>query len=158
MHNKLLITIFITLSFSTVAVYAKETSEIKFEKLPVDVQVSALKHLYLSNITKVKVIQDKGVTKYKIESENNDISKDISFAVNGLVLEIKQGMQYAQLPIAVRQAINNVYPKINITEVESLQEFYFDLKGEVNGKAIEFKVLPLGNIKDEEDKESDKKN
>ncbi|WP_340121363.1 PepSY-like domain-containing protein [Methylobacter svalbardensis] len=147
MYKKLLITTFVTLTFSA-AVYAEETREITFEKLPEVVQSSALKHQVRSSITKVEAIQDKGITKYEIESKNDGISKDITFAANGLVMEIEQGMQFAQLPLAAQNAIKKGYPEIKITEVESIQEFFFDVEGDVKGKSVEVKVLASGDIKD----------
>jgi len=150
MYKKLLITTFVSLTFSA-AVYAEETREITFEKLPGVVQASALKHLVRSSITKIEAIQDEGITKYEIESKNDSISKDITFAANGLVMEIEQGMQFAQLPLAAQNAIKKDYPKIKITEVESVQEFYFDVDGNnVDGKSVEVKVLASGDIKDDD--------
>lgn len=150
MYKKLLITTFVSLTFSA-AVYAEETREITFEKLPGVVQASALKHLVRSSITKIEAIQDEGITKYEIESKNDGISKDITFAANGLVMEIEQGMQFAQLPLAAQNAIKKAYPKIKITEVESVQEFYFDVDGNnVDGKSVEVKVLASGDIKDDD--------
>jgi len=150
MYKKLLITTFVSLTFSA-AVYAEETREITFEKLPGVVQASALKHLVRSSITKIEAIQDEGITKYEIESKNDGISKDITFAANGLVMEIEQGMQFAQLPLAAQNVIKKDYPKIKITEVESVQEFYFDVDGNnVDGKSVEVKVLASGDIKDDD--------
>jgi len=66
-------------------------------------------------------------------------------------MEIEQGMQFAQLPLAAQNAIKKDYPKIKITEVESVQEFYFDVDGNnVDGKSVEVKVLASGDIKDDD--------
>lgn len=156
MYKKLFITICAALTFS-VAVFAEESSEISFEKLPKKVQESALKHLVRSSINKVEAIKDEGITKYEIESKNDGISKDITFADNGQIMEIEQLMQFEQLPLAAQNAIKKDYPKIKITEIESVQAFYFDIEGDVEGKSIEFKVLASGDIEDEDDKASDKK-
>ncbi len=155
MKNNLLITTFVALSFST-SVYAEESKEISFNSLPKAVQASALNHMLHNSITKVEAIKDEGITKYEIESKNDGISKDISFADNGYVLEIEQSMEFSQLPIAAQQAVKKDYPAIKITEVESVQEFYFDVEGQVKGKDLEFKVLASGDIEDEEGKASDK--
>ncbi len=148
MKNRLLITTLTTLSFSTL-LYAEESKTVSFDNLPKAVQASALKHLMQSSITKVEAIEDDGITQYEIESMNDGVSKDITFAGNGFVLEIEQGMAFSQLPAAAQQAVKKEYPAIKITEVESVQEFYFDVEGEVDGKPLEFKVLASGDIEDD---------
>lgn len=144
------------MSFST-TLYAEQSNEIPFNQLPEIVQTSALKHVQRTHINKVEVIQDKGITQYEIESKTGGISKDITFAANGMVMEIEQAMPFAQLPIAAQQAVKKEHPNIKITEVERVQEFYFDVEGETNGQSLELKVFASGSIEDEEDKEPNKK-
>ena len=143
-------TTFFVLSCSSI-VYAEETSETTFEKLPETVQKSALKHLVRSSITKVEAIKDEGITKYEIESKNDGIGKDITFADNGSVMEIEQTLKFEELPSAAQNAIKRDYPKLNITKLENVQEFYFDVEGDEKGKSVEFKVLASGDIKDEDE-------
>lgn len=152
--NNLLKSIIISLSLST-AVYAEESTAITFNDLPLTVQSSALKHLLRSSITRVELIKDNGFTEYEIESKNKGINKDVSFAANGMVLEIEQSLSFSQLPDAVQKAINSKYPNIKIKSLEKVQEFSFDVEGAVDGKPIEIKILASGDIKDEQTNNKD---
>ncbi|MBL1320724.1 MAG: hypothetical protein COA63_006635 [Methylophaga sp.] len=148
MSKKVFISAIVTL-FCSATLHAEQTKEISFGQLPKIVQSSALKHIVQTGIKKVEVIQDEGITKYEIESKTDGIIKDISFATNGMVLEIEQSMQFTQLPIVAQQAVKKEYPNIKITEVESVQEFYFDVEGDDTGKLLELKVFASGDIEDD---------
>ena len=150
MSKKLIVTAFAAISFS-VACNAEETTTITFEKLPSPVRESALKHLLPSSIKKVEAIDDDGITIYEIESEIDGVNKDITFAANGSVMEIEQSMSFAQLPLAAREKISKRYPKLKITKVESVQDFYFDVDGEDHGKSVELKVSASGALEEDDD-------
>lgn len=154
MHQKYLVTIVTALVFAT-AVNAEETQNITYAQLPKAVQSAALKHLDRSSITKVEAIQEEGSVKYEIESTHNGIGKDITFASDGSILEIEQAVKFKELPAAVQNTIKKRYPKLDITELESVQTFFFNVEGTQAGKSVEFKVLASGKMVDENDEEDE---
>ena len=81
---------------------------------------------------------------------------DITFARNGEILEIEKVISFAALPEDSRAEIKKDYPGIKIQEIESVQKFYYDVEGTVDGKEIQFKVMATGDIEGESE-EGDQK-
>jgi len=140
--------------------YAEDTKEIKFKELPANVQNAALKHVQKENITEVELIIEEDTIKYEIESKENGISKEITIAKDGNILEIEQEIAFSKLPIEAQSEIKEAYPNIEIEEIEAVKLFYYEVEGVVNGKTVEFKVFATGEIEievndDDDDDEDD---
>ncbi|PCJ43228.1 MAG: hypothetical protein COA81_04070 [Alphaproteobacteria bacterium] len=143
-------------TFMAASLHAEETKVIKFGGMPAIVQQSVLLHTKKKNIIKVELIRDEGVIKYEIETINKAVGMDITFARNGEILEIEKVISFAALPEDSRAEIKKDYPGIKIQEIESVQKFYYDVEGTVDGKEIQFKVMATGDIEGESE-EGDQK-
>ncbi len=139
----------------TTALYAEDEEVIQFAQAPVVVQRSILQQVALEHIKKIERISDEGNTKYEVESVAEGVSRDISFAENGQLLEIETGTSLEALPASAKTAITNEFPSINIHEIESVQLFYYEVEGQVDGKTVKFRVLATGDIEDSENSEVD---
>ena len=128
--------------------YAAEERIVNFRILPAAVQETVLEYVNRNDITKVELIKDEGVTKYEIESVTNGKTLDITVAENGILLEIEKGISFSELPLEAQREINKDYPTIKTSEIESVNLFYYDVEGQVDGKTVKFKVLPSGDIED----------
>ena len=140
-------------SLLTAFAQAEEEKVITFKALPTQVQQAVLKYTKEANIKKVEHIQDEDVIKYEIESMTDGRGMDITFAENGEILEVEKTMALSNLPAAARAEIKKDYPTMIIQNVESVQRFYYDVEGTVDGKKIQFKVLATGDIEDEDTEE-----
>ena len=143
---------------SALSVYAEDTKKIKFKELPADVQNAVLKHVQKETIKKVELITEKDAVMYEIESKENGLSKDITIAKDGHVMEIEQELTFPGLPIEAQRKIKEAYPNIEIEEVEEVKLFYYEVGGVVNGKTVELKVLATGKIQIESDDDDDDDN
>ncbi len=135
--------------------YAEKSTIIQFKDLPIAVQDTALKHVSSNDITKIERIKEEETIKYEIESSHQGVTKDITVAGNGALLETEQGVSFSQLPKEAQHQINKDYPGIKINELESATLHYYDVQGVVHGKVVEFRVFATGDIEDESPAETD---
>jgi len=142
--------------FILLTTYAQAEDEkiIPFNALPHQIQQAVLKYTKEANIKKIELIQDEGVIKYEIESMENGLGMGITFAENGGILEVEKSMALFSLPAAALAEIKKDYPTIKIQNVESVQSYYYEVEGTMDGKKVQIKVLATGDIEDENTKES----
>ena len=133
----------------TLPVYAKDVKDIRLNDLPDVVQVTVLKYVEESSITNIEKEINEGVVKYEIESTLNGFNKDITVSKNGEIIEIEEEVSLSKLSSDAQDGIKKDYPEITIKKIEAVQEYYFEVEGEVNGKLLEFKVFATGDIEDE---------
>lgn len=92
---------------------------------------------------------ENGTTYYEIESIDGKTKRDLLYLPDGTVAEIEQGVAVADLPAAVRAAINKEYPKGKIEKAEKTTKgsaVTYEMKI-VSGKSrVEFVVDPAGKI------------
>jgi len=138
----------LSVGFSLNAV-AEQATDITFKQVPSAVQTAILKQVKKADITRIERITDEGVIKYEFESSHHHISKDLTLAENGAVMEIEQSSSIKQLSPQAKMAIKHDYPNLTITEIETTQEFYTAIEGKVNGKKVAFKIQASGDIEDE---------
>jgi hypothetical protein len=77
---------------------------------------------------------EKGQEVYEIESVEGKMTRDINYSADGKALEIEESVEAGELPVAVRQALEQRHPKANIVKAEKLT------KGAVVGYELKVKT------------------
>jgi len=154
-HSKRILAFIALQCFLTTAV-AAEMSEISFDALPEAVKASTLKIIDKKAISKVTQISDNGLIRFDIEADKTEDNKevtswDVIVASNGKIMRITKQVPYYTLTYPQMQEVEKRYPGIKVTEVESVDIHYFDVVGEVNGQATNFRLYEDGLI-DEQSK------
>ncbi len=129
--------------------YAKDVKKTLFKDLPDVVQRTVLKHMEKKNIINIEKEIDEGAIKYEIETVQNGFSKNINISKNGELLEIEEEVSFSKLPGKAQDAINKAYHGITIKKVEAVQEYYFEIDGDVGGNTLKLNLLATGDIEDQ---------
>ncbi len=154
MHNKIaLLALSCFILFSANTVWAEDEVEIKFEALPDAVKKTVLDYMEKKRISKITKISDKNHVKFELETDKTEnkkdiIAQDIVIASSGKIMKLTQQVPYFALPFEQMNEIEKRYPGIKVNELESVQFYYFDVLGEVNGQKIKFRLYANGAIEE----------
>lgn len=130
---------------------------IKLADAPQAVRDAIAKLTADKNIKQVSRETDDGVTIFEVEYESAGKSMSADLSEKGDVLIIDTKITADSLTDAASRAIKKAYPKGTIKGTEAVQEFYYEVIVEVDGKRHEVKVTATGEVKGKEEvKDNDK--
>lgn len=152
-YAKFLIAVLIVL-FQLKCALAAEIVDIKFDALPEAVKKTTLAIIDQKDISKLSQINDNNLIRFEIEAdktENNKevVSLDLVIASNGKLMKLAKQVPYYSLTYPQMQEIEKRYPGIKVTEAESVDLHFYDVVGNINGQAVNFRLYEDGLIEDQ---------
>ncbi len=101
-------------------------------------------------VTKITKETDDGATEYEAEYTVAGVEQSVTLTEAGDVLEVENEMEPGALPEAVRKALADKFPGGQIAEATAVEEHYYEIEIEVNGKTVEVEVSPSGAVEGDE--------
>jgi uncharacterized membrane protein YkoI len=123
---------------------------ISLTEAPVAVRDAVDKLVAGNPVTKIIKETDDGVTEYEAEYSVAGAEQSVKLSEAGDVLEVENEVEPAVLPEAVRKALADNYPGSRIAEATAVEEHYYEVEIEVNGKTFEVEVSPSGAVEGDE--------
>lgn len=132
-----------------------EEEMIAFADAPASVQAAIQKWLGDRKVEKLEVEKENGAMVYEAETKENGVEKSIEVSADGAVLEVEESVAADDLPAAVKAALDKKFPGASVSEAESIQKFFYEVKVTKDGKTKEVKVSPAGKISSDDDDDDD---
>lgn len=141
-------------SFHLNSAVAAEITQVKFDSLPEAVKNTTLAIIDQKDISKLSQINDNNLIRFEIEAdktENNQdvVSLELVIANNGKLMKLAKQVPYYALTYPQMQEIEKRYPGIKVTEAESVDLHFYDVIGNINGQAVNFRLYEDGLIEDQ---------
>ena len=138
----------------------EDKSEMKFNELPKKVQKAFQKIADEKLISEIEAEKEsENITIYEIETKRGKYETSHIFTQDGALIEIKKSIDYEELPEITKRLLKEKFPKLEIEELEEIQEFSYEIEGKIDGKAIEIEICNDGDIEvekgDEEEEDED---
>ncbi|MGR8930196.1 MAG: hypothetical protein ACU836_06095 [Gammaproteobacteria bacterium] len=132
---------------------AAELTEVPFDSMPDAVKATLLTLVDKAHVSKISKISDDNSLRFEIEADKTDNQKpvvalDIVIADNGKIMKLAREVPYFVLSYPLMQTIENRYPGIKVSEVESIETHFFDVTAELDGQAIKFRLQENGQIQE----------
>jgi len=141
-----------------VSVFAKEGEEkkdgesaVSWEKIPEAAQKTINAQLGTNKPEQVTQEVEDGFTAYEAAQKVNGQLKEVKVGDNGQLLEVEDAISLADLPPAVKGAIDKKAPKANIKEVVRVASYYYEVAIGEGEHSKELKILGNGQGVEEED-------
>ena len=152
-YAKFLIALLMVLFHLNSAV-AAEITQVQFDSLPEAVKKTTLAIIDQKDISKLSQINDNNLIRFEIEAdktENNQdvVSLELVIASNGKLMKLAKQVPYYALTYPQMQEIEKRYPGIKVTEAESVDLHFYDVIGNFNGQAVNFRLYEDGLIEDQ---------
>lgn len=65
---------------------------------------------------------EKGQTSYEVESMEGPLHRDVSYAADGKLLLVEESIELKDVPAAVQQALEKMYPKAKVNIAEKVMD------------------------------------
>ncbi|OAI16351.1 hypothetical protein A1359_08395 [Methylomonas lenta] len=152
-YAKFLIALLMVLFHLNTAV-AAEITQVKFDSLPEAVKKTTLAIIDQKDISKLSQINDNNLIRFEIEADKTENNQDVValelvIASNGKLMKLAKEVPYYALSYPQMQEIEKRYPGIKVTEAESVDLHFYDVVGNINGLAINFRLYEDGLIEDQ---------
>lgn len=152
-YAKFLIALLMILFHLNTAV-AAEITQVKFDSLPEAVKKTTLAIIDQKDISKLSQINDNNLIRFEIEADKTENNQDVValelvIASNGKLMKLAKEVPYYALSYPQMQEIEKRYPGIKVTEAESVDLHFYDVVGNINGLAINFRLYEDGLIEDQ---------
>lgn len=152
-YAKFLIALLMVLFHLNTAV-AAEITQVKFDSLPEAVKKTTLAIIDQKDISKLSQINDNNLIRFEIEADKTENNQDVValelvIASNGKLMKLAKEVPYYALSYPQMQEIEKRYPGIKVTEAESVDLHFYDVVGNINGQAINFRLYEDGLIEDQ---------
>lgn len=152
-YAKFLIALLMVLFHLNTAV-AAEITPVKFDSLPEAVKKTTLAIIDQKDISKLSQINDNNLIRFEIEADKTENNQDVValelvIASNGKLMKLAKEVPYYALSYPQMQEIEKRYPGIKVTEAESVDLHFYDVVGNINGLAVNFRLYEDGLIEDQ---------
>ena len=135
--------------FGSVNAVAQET-HLKRSELPAAVQKTADEQSKGAKVLGYASEMEGGKLQYEVEMTMNGLSRDVTMAPDGSVLEVEQQVNLESLPAAVREGLLKAAGAGTITKVESLTKHgslvAYEAQVKTGSKHSEIQVGPGGQL------------
>jgi uncharacterized membrane protein YkoI len=122
------------------SVVTAQAGQIPKDKVPAPV-VQAFAKSYPNAVVKAYSVENEhGKLLFEVESMDGASSRDVTYAADGTMVEMEEGMQPSDLPEAVAKAVALKYPKGRVVKAERLtrgQLVGYEIKISSGGKKVE---------------------
>jgi hypothetical protein len=153
MAYKVLLTGFVCVLLRANSALAGDIIDVQFDALPAAVKTTVLGILQQKEISKISQINDNGLLRFEIEADKTENNKAVTnwqlvVADNGKLMKLAKQVPYYTLTYPQMQIVEKRYPHIKVTEAESVDIHFFELIGNVDGKAVKFRLYEDGLIEE----------
>lgn len=138
----------------------EQEKKITKKELPAPVLAAFQKAYPKAAIKGINEEKKDGKTYFEIESKDGKVQRDLLYLADGSVAEIEESMEVADLPQAVKAAVEGKFPKSKIEEVEKVTQgasVHFSMKVKTAQGAYQVEADQTGKILKEEKLEHKKK-
>lgn len=163
--RQVLLTAAVAACVASTGMLSADEEKVPLDKLPRGVVDAVKKRFPNAEIKEASRETEDGKTEYEVALKDGGKAVELSFSADGVLLEIEREVAMADVPKAVRAAVEAKYPKAMWKEVEEeiavkdgkeLPVVYEVELVTADSKAVEVKVAANGEVLEEEVEKSGK--
>jgi hypothetical protein len=145
------------LAFAAGTLFADEPEKkVDLKKVPAAVKKAVKKAFPDGKIVSVSTEKEKGELVYEVQLKVKKQNVDATFTPDGKLVSVEKEITVADLPKAVKDALDKRYPKATVKKVEDVRitagdkKFFELLLVTQDKKTVEVKFAPDGKLLDED--------